>query len=212
MKNKILTSLRIFRKDIIFILRDRTVFSYILGFCIVSTVSFSFLAPRGITKDISPTFFWFLLLFSSILATENMTSSEERDMCFEGIALSPADRLFVFVGKFSANLIFIVVCNVFLMTLFSTLLYMKITFPFIVSSFLFCIGCSALGVLFSTLLINTESKNVLLPIIILPLLVPVVISSAKISSGGEILQWFKILLAFDVITLTLCALLFDVEQ
>jgi heme exporter protein B len=137
------------------------------------------------------------------------------------LLLVPMDRSALFAAKAGANLISIALIEVMLFPLFALFFGIDLFGALgavVVVVILADVGFAAIGTLFAALAAQTSSRELVLPILALPALIPVFIAATELTSGlllGEGLAdvasqgWFGILIAFDVIMTTAGALLFD---
>ena len=124
-----------------------------------------------------------------------------------------------FFGKFLANWLFLVVIDLLILVAFVILfnLTFKITLGWILLLLLLAsIGFTAVGTLFAAMVSSIRAREVLLPILLFPIIVPTII--AAVSGTREVLleqellrlfQWVRLLIAFDIIFLASCFLVFD---
>ena len=135
----------------------------------------------------------------------------------EGLLLAPIDRSVIYFGKLIGNLLFIFVVELVLLPLASIFFNVWIVTPSVLLVvFLGTIGFAAVGTLFAALSVNTRAREVMLPILLFPIMVPVLIAGVRAMGAlldGETLkdvaQWLRLLVAYDVIFIAAAFLLFD---
>ena len=208
-------------KDIVREIRTRELLSSTAAFSIVLVVLFNF--SINITSEnagfIIPSLYWISILFVGTLGLSRSFAVEKENSAITGILLSPVDRSLIYISKVTGNLIFIVLLQLFLILLFFFLFNVNFTgsiLHLLVIVLLGGFGLSAVGTLFSTLAVNTKLREVLLPIIIFPIIIPVVLNSIKattiILSGGvygDISAYIKLLVCFDIIFFVAGAVVYE---
>jgi len=133
------------------------------------------------------------------------------------LLLAPVDRSAIFVGKAVGNLLFMLVVEAIVLPVFSFLYGICVFQPgFLAVVLLGSIGYSAVGTLLAAMVVQTRTRDILLPILLFPLTLPVVISAVKASQGfiqalplGDVSVWVNILIAYDLIFLAVAIMVFD---
>ena len=208
-------------KDIISELRTRELLSSMAAFSIVLIVLFHF--SLTITSEnasfIVPPLLWISIIFIGTLGLSRSFAIEKENSAITGVLLSPVDRSLLYFAKVISNFLYIFIVQLILTTLFILLFNINIKGGFINLLIVFIaggIGFSSLGTLFSTMAINTKLRELILPVILFPLLIPVLINSIKITevifTGGvfsDILPYLKIIASFDIIFLVASALVYE---
>ena len=208
-------------KDIINELRTKEVLLSMAAFSVVLVVIFNF--SLKINKDnissLAPSLLWISIIFVGTLGLSRTFAIEKENSAITGILLSPVDRSILYLSKVISNLLYILIIQFILLFLFVVLFNINISGglgSLILVMFLGAIGFSALGTLFSTMAINTKLRELFLPVILFPVIIPVIINAVMATSvifngGGyaEISPFLKILTCFDIIFLVTCALVYE---
>jgi heme exporter protein B len=136
----------------------------------------------------------------------------------DGLLSAPIGRESIFIGKALANLVFVLAVQAVAIpavALFYNLPLDRAMVAIAGIAVLAAIGLVAVGTLFSAMAVNTRLAELLLPMLALPFFVPIVIpaaqATAKLLAGRppeEALTWLKLLLAFDIVFVAGCAVLF----
>ncbi len=211
----------IVRKDVITEVRTREALVSMLVFSLLVIVMFNFAFEPGseIVRDVAPGILWVTFIFAGILGLNKSFVSEKENDCIQGLLLSPVDRSSIYLGKVLSNVLFMGVVEAIALPAFAVFFNYRITpvLPsLILVIFLATVGFASVGTLFSAMSVNTRSRDVMLPILMLPVVTPVVIAAVK--ATGKILashpvpeyaSWMKILLAFDVIFIVVSLFLFE---
>jgi heme exporter protein B len=171
--------------------------------------------------DVLAGFLWITILFAGLVGFARTFEVEREEAAMDSLLMAPLDRSGLFFGKAIPNLIFIALVEALLIPVFGLLFGIDLgsSWAVILSvALLVDLGFVAVGTLFSALAAQTSSRELLLPILALPVLVPVFIAAVVLTSdlfAGSSLDevarrgWFAILVAFDVIFITAGALLFE---
>ena len=166
-------------------------------------------------------FLWVTILFAGLIGFARAFEVERTDGALDPLVLAPLDRSGLFASKAISNLVTIIVVELFLIPLFGLLFGVNLGggwFVLIVVIALVDIGFVAIGTLFSALAAQTRSRELMLPILALPVLVPIFIAATELTSdlfaGGDLgtvaaRGWFAILVASDVVFAVVGALAFE---
>ena len=205
-------------KDALTELRTKEVIFTVLVFAILVIVIFNF--AFGTTAEalalVGPGILWVTFAFSGVLSLNRAFISEREAGCLEGLMAAPMSREAVYVGKMLGSLISMLVVEIVALPIFALFFNLNVfSLPLGVTTLLATIGFVAVGTLFSALAVNTRAREMVLPILFLPIVVPVIISAVKASglaltggSWGDMFQWLQIIVAFDVIFLVVSYLVF----
>lgn len=214
-------ALLITMKDLKIEMRSKEVLLSMLIFVLIVVAIFQFAFEPG-TKDASdyaPGLLWVAFTFAGVLGLSRTFMIEKENDCLQGLMLCPVDRGAIFLGKMIANIIFMGVMEAIALPLFSIFSNFNIL-PHLkwlaLIMALSTIGFSCVGTLFSSMSVNTKTREVMLPILLFPIIVPIIIGAVK-STGrillgdpyGNFAAWVKLLAAFDLIFLVACYLVFD---
>lgn len=205
-------------KDILSELRSREIISAVLVFAVLVLVIFNFafdMSPDT-ALQIAPGILWVAFAFSGVLALNRAFIPEKEENCLEGLMGCPVAREAIYAGKALGSLFFMLAVEAVVLPVFSLLFDVAVLQPeVIVVTLLATIGFVAVGTIFSALAVNTRAREMVLPILFLPIITPVIISAVRASalalggSGwGGLTQWLGILAAFDVIFLVVPFLVF----
>ena len=142
---------------------------------------------------------------------------EKERGCLDGLLLAPVDRSAIYFGKMLSNLIFMLIMEAIVLPVFSVLYNTNLFQPGLLLVIgLGSVGYIAVGTLLATMTVQTRTRDLLLPILLFPLAVPVLIAAVKGSSGflqglvwSDILPWLNLLVAYDVIFIALAFMVFD---
>ncbi len=206
-------------KDVVAELRTREMFSSMLVFALLVIVIFNFSFELRVENiaTVAPGVLWVTFAFASTLELSRSLAMEMENDCLEGLFLAPMDRGVIYFGKMLGNLIFISVVEAIILPVFSVLFNISLIQPsLLVTIFLGTIGFAAVGTLLSAIAVNTRAREVMLPVLLFPIILPVVISAAKVTGGildgvplTDLGHWLRFLVAFDIIFLVVSYMTFD---
>lgn len=192
-----------------------------LIFCLLVVVIFSFTFDPGseYAKEAAPGILWVAFTFSGMLGLNRTFSHEVDTGSIHGILLAPLDRGAIYLGKTIGSFIFMFIVELFTLPVFIVLFDLNLEshlLQLVTVIFLATIGFVAVGTLFSAMTVHTKTRELMLPILLFPVMIPVIL--AAVNATGNILNleewskisgWLRILVAFDVAFIVLSYLTFD---
>ena len=209
----------IVRKDLAAELHTREIVSAMLVFAVLALLVFSFaldLQGRAAVAA-APGVLWATVAFAGTLGLSRSMAREQNNGCLDGLLLAPVDRSAVFFGKALGNLIFIGIVELALVPLAVIFFDAPLLKPGVLLVLVLgTIGYAGAGTLLAAVAVNTRAREVLLPVLLLPLVVPALIAAVKATSwlmdGGsleEVSGWVNLLIAYDLIMIAVSMLTFD---
>jgi heme exporter protein B len=205
-------------KDIVAEFHTREMVSAMLIFSVLATLIFSFaLDLRGaMARVAAPGVLWATVAFAGTLGLSRSLAREQQAGCIDGLLLAPVDRSVIFFGKALGNLAFIVVVEIILLPLFSALFDVPLLrIEVLAVTALGTIGYTAVGTLLAAIAVNTRAREVMLPILLLPLVIPVLIAAVRATGGlveggtmAEVGGWIRLLVAYDLVIVAVSMLTF----
>jgi heme exporter protein B len=198
----------ILRKDLLLELRTREALSALLVLMLLVLLTFTFAFHPEDARDAAPAVLWVTFIFAGLLSVQRTFLLERENGSWYGLLLSPIDRGAIFVAKMTGNLIVLAVAQCVLLLLL--MLFLGVEMPRAPGSLLLVnglglLGFSALATLFAALSVRLRAREMLLPLLVLPLLVPLVICAVEASrhvlAGGDAVSagaWLRVLITFDV--------------
>ncbi|MDP6127644.1 MAG: heme exporter protein CcmB [Dehalococcoidales bacterium] len=206
------------RKDTLAEMRTRETVSAVLVFTLLVIVIFNFAfgANPGIAKEVASGMLWVTFAFAGVLSFNRSFIVEKEENCLEGLMIAPISREVIYVGKLLASLLVMLIIEIIALPVFALLFNLDVlSIQLVIIIVLTTLGFVAVGTLFSAMAVNTKAREMVLPILFLPIIVPVIISAVKASdlalSGGSwttLASWLQIIGAFDVIFLVASFLIF----
>lgn len=209
----------IIKKDIAAELHTKEILSAMFVFAILSLLIFSFaLDLRGaVARAAAPGVLWTTVAFAGTLGLSRAMAREQQGGGLEGLLLAPMERTVIFFGKAIGNLTLMLAVEAGLIPI-ATLLF---NVPFyhggiLLTLLLGTVGYAAVGTLLATIAINTRAREVMLPILLLPLVVPLLIAAVQATRGvlaglrfAEVSHWMNLLVAYDLIMMAVSMVTFS---
>ena len=174
----------VFRKDLLIELRTKDSLNAMLFFGIVVLVIFNFAleSVRDSIRAAVPGVLWVAFAFSGTLGLNRMFASEKENSSLQGLLMLPIDRGVIYLGKMLAATVFMliteVVIFVFSLVFFNLTVWSEIPYLMLVF-FLGTLGFCAVGSLLSAISVNTKMREVLLPLILFPVILPILINAVE---------------------------------
>jgi heme exporter protein B len=209
----------IFWKDLKIELRTKEAFSASFVFAVLVLVIFSF--ALNLSNDealrLGAGILWIAFAFAGVLSLNRSFALEKEESCAHGLVLAPVDRAAIYLGKFFVNVVFMLVTEIFILPLFAIFFNVDIgakLWLLVLILILGSAGFASIGTLFSAMAVHTRMREVMLPILLLPTTVPIIIASVKttayaLGAGEEASFWFTTLIVYDIVSVTLCFLMFE---
>jgi heme exporter protein B len=207
------------RKDVLAELRTKEIIfsALIFAILVIITFNFAFGGANDTVALVAPGILWVTFTFAGMLSLNRSFVAEKEENCLEGLMVAPISREVIYIGKMLGSLLFMLVIEIIALPVFALLFGLPVfSAPVIIIILLATVGFIAVGTLFSALAVNTKAREMVLPILFLPVVVPVIISAVKASeaaltggSWGEIASWLQILVAFDAIFLVVSFWVFN---
>ncbi len=206
-------------KDVRAELRTKDILSSMLVFAGLSVLIFQFAFDLRAdnVRLVLPGVLWIAITFAGVLGLNRSFILEQDRGSLEGLLLAPVDRSAIYFGKLIGNLLFIFIVELLLLPLMTVLFNVSLLSPALLLVLaLGTVGYAAVGTLFAALSINTRAREVMLPILLFPVMVPVFVAGVQAVSElleGETLagiaRWVQLLVAYDAIFIAAAMLLFD---
>jgi heme exporter protein B len=205
-------------KDLRVEIRGRHALGTLLPFAATLLVAFGFaFGPgRDVLDRTAPGLLWMAVLFAGVMAARRAYQAEAEDGALEGLLLAPIDKAAVFAGKvaaIAAELLALVLCILLLVVL---LFDLSLGNPLVLfgAFALGAVGLAAVGGLFGVVAEAARSREAVFPMLVLPLATPVLIAGVRATDlaaterAAEALSWLGLLVAFDVVFVSIGVLVF----
>lgn len=205
-------------KDLVSEWRTREIVSAGLVFALLVLVIFNFAFDLRVdnAEQVAPGVLWITFTFAGMLGIGRAFASERDRGTLEGLLLAPIDRGALYLAKGATNALFMVIVEVVSLPIFVALFNVRISWwDTVLIVALGTVGFSGVGTLVAAITSNTRSREVMLPLLLFPLEVPVVIASVKATALAigatppEPFPWLQLLAGFDLILVATSFLVFE---
>jgi heme exporter protein B len=221
MRRALRHALAIAGKDLRLELRSRTSLLSATVFAALVLIVFNFARdPTAVaTIDLAPSVLWVTVSFASVVAMNRAFTVERENAAFDGLLLAPVSREMLYVGKYLANLAFVLVVEAITLPLFVLFFNVDLRHALpglLLTMLLATAGFVAVGTVFSAMVVRTRFAELMLPILLLPFMVPPLIYAVKTTvplfAGrplSDVVEGLRFLALYDVAFITLSVLLFS---
>src|SRR6266699_2304582 len=208
--------LTILWKDIRCELRSKQTWTGMGLFALLVLVIFNFAFDLRVDNKaaIAPGVLWVAFVFASLLGLGRTIAAEREKGSLDRLLLCPVNRKAIYLAKLLGNLLFIGVVEIVALPIFAALFDVPLFGALLPIVLLGTLGIEAIGTLFSAMPAATQARELLLPVLVFPLIVPVVIGAVR-ATGSLMVPavneppWFGMIVAFDVIFLSVSTLMFE---
>jgi heme exporter protein B len=206
-------------KDLAAELRSRELLSAMLVFALLVILIFNFALELDAKarSTITAGVLWVTFAFAGTLGLNRSMAMEKDRGCLDGLLLAPVDRSAIYFGKAIGNLVFMLIVEVIVLPVYSILYNTNLFNPGLLLVILLgSIGYIAVGTLLASMAVETRTRDVLLPILLFPVVIPVLIAAVKASTGflqgapmSEITPWLNLLIVYDLVFTSVAFMVFD---
>lgn len=212
----------VMRKDLLIEIRSREIIYTTLFFAVscVLVFAFGFVRDGRPVEDAAAGILWIAIAFSGTLALGRAFERERQSETLRALMMAPVDRPALYVGKLVGVLMLLAVVEAIIVPLVALMFQAPLfRYPLLMAGLLASgtIGFSAVGTLFAAMLVRARSRDVLLPILLYPITIPVIIGGVR--GTAALLQadvdlpmataWLSMLAFFDVVFITLALWTFE---
>ncbi len=209
------------KKDLLSEVRARKLTPAMMVFSLIVIIIFNFVFEPGLQRveSLGPGILWVTFSFAGMMGLARSFSSEQEQSALRGLMLAPVDRSAIYLGKLISNLIFLFGIE------FISLLVFSVFFNIDIFRFLpglgavlgiATLGFVAIGTLYSAMVLNIRLREVFLPVLLFPVMIPVLIAAVQLTahvlegnSLSDAGKWLGLLAAYDVIFLTVGLMTFE---
>ncbi|MDP7534220.1 MAG: heme exporter protein CcmB [SAR202 cluster bacterium] len=204
----------ILAKDVLLELRTKDILVSVVVFALLVIVIFNFaLNPTPNTVAmVAPGILWVAFTFGGVLGLNRSFALEKERGNLRGLMLAPIGRDAVYFGKFLGNFLFMVIVEAVIYPVFAVLFNLPLLVPgFIPVALLATLGIAAVGTMFSAMAVNTRSREVMLPVLFFPVVVPIIVAAVEATgvlirgdASADLTRWVPFMAVFDAIFLVVC--------
>lgn len=208
-------------KDLVTEIRSKEIFPIMLvfGILVLLIFNFAFEFKSEITPNTISSILWITFIFSGLLSLSRSFALEKENSAILSLVITPTDKTLIYIGKLLSNFVLIFLMELIIIPVF--ILFFNLDFfseliPILGVVALGTFGFISIGTFFSSMALNTKMKELMLPVLTFPIIIPVIITSVKICSaileGKDFIQYkssLQVLVTFDIIFAVACAVLFE---
>lgn len=209
----------IVRKDLSAEFRSRELVSAMLVFSLLVIIIFNFALEfePSLREKVTAGVLWTTFAFAGTLGLNRSMAVEKDRGCLDGLLLAPVDRSAIYFGKVISNLAFMFIVEAVVLPIYSILYGVNLFNPGLLLVILLgSIGYIAVGTLLASMAVQARTRDVLLPILLFPIVIPVLLSAVKASNGflsgapmTEIMPPLNLLIVYDIIFTAVAFMFFD---
>ncbi|MBT3314929.1 MAG: ABC transporter permease [Anaerolineae bacterium] len=206
-------------KDLAAELRSKELLSAMLVFAllVIFIFNFSLELDAKTRNSVTSGVLWATFAFAGTLGLNRSMAIEKDRGCLDGLLLAPVDRSAIYFGKAISNLTFMLIVEAIVLPVYSLLYNTNLFQPGLILVILLgSVGYTAVGTLLSAMSVQTRTRDVMLPILLFPIILPVIIAAVRASGGylqnlpfDQILPWLNLLIVYDVIFTAIAFMVFD---
>jgi heme exporter protein B len=186
------------RKDLLLELRSRDTVPAMLLFVVSTLVVFNFALPAGASAEAAYGLLWAALVFTAILGLTRAFAAEREQRVLDGLVLAPADRSAIWLGKAIAVVVFLALAEVVALPAFA-LFFEPVSWELVVAVALASVGFAAVGTLLAAMAAASRARELLLPLLFLPLVIPIVVGGVGASIADDRGRFLGFLALYDLI-------------
>jgi heme exporter protein B len=211
--NSFRVALAVARKDLRSEWRTRELVPALAQFIILALLigNFGFQIDSRNAASIAPGILWLALVFAGLVAFGRTFAAEREQASLEAMLMTPAAPLAIFAGKAAAAVAVLVLCEAVLLPAVSLFFGTPFSLELVMAVLLATVGMAALGVLFAAIVARARARELLLPLLTLPLWIPIIIAGAQAVQSafglpGSYSEAMGLLLDFDILFVVLTSL------
>jgi heme exporter protein B len=186
------------RKDLLLELRSRDTLPAMLLFVVSTLVVFNFSLPAGTGDLAAYGLLWVAIVFTAILGLTRAFAAEREQRVLDGLVLAPCDRSAIWLGKGIAVVAFLALAEVVALPAFG-LFFEPVTWELVAAVALADVGLAAVGTLLAAMAAASRARELLLPLLFLPLVIPIVVGGVGASIADDPGRYLGFLGLYDLI-------------
>ena len=186
------------RKDLRLELRARSVVPAMLLFVVAALVVFHFVLPSGSSELAAKGLLWVAIVFTALLGLTRAFVAEREQRLLDGLLLAPCDRSAIWLAKTVSMLGFLVVAELVALPAFA-LFFSGIDGATVAGVALADVGICAVGTVLAAMAVAGRARELLLPLLFLPLAIPIVIGGVGASVVDEPARYLGFLALYDAV-------------
>jgi heme exporter protein B len=206
-------------KDLAAEWRSRQLISSMLVFSLLVILIFNYALELDVVARASVTagVLWVTFIFAGTLGLNRSLAVEQDRGCLDGLLLAPVDRTVIYFGKAAANLVFMLLVAAIVLPVYSILYNVNLFIPGLLLVILLgSVGYVAVGTLLAAMAVQTRTRDILLPILLFPVIIPLLVNAVKASSAflqhipyAEFSTYINLLIVYDVVFISVGFMVFE---
>lgn len=212
----------VLHKDLLVEFRHKEISVIMLIFSVLMTVLFNFVSPLDTSSKVYYIggFYWLSLIFASNVGVYRLINNERVNSCHQSLLMLPFDRVFIVIGKTLSAFIITFAIGLILIPLlgiFSDVDLLNDKFGYFLLEVVFgCFGIALSTVFFSYIALGSGAKEMLLPVLQIPVLTPLILGLSSVTTGAFVpdgivdIKWVVLSGGFDVVFFGVVLVLFDI--
>jgi len=207
------------RKDLLLETRNKDIIVAVSAFALLVLMVFTFAIDinQVNAKLTGPGILWASIAFAGVTGLNRAFALELEGNTLEALMLAPISRDLIYVGKMFGNFLFLTASQIIVVPIFAVLFNLAVLrWEMLVISLLTTIGFSTIGTLFAAMSMRVRAREVMLPLLFLPVVTPLIMAAVEstshvVNDGSwpEIAQWIQLALAFDIAFIVISAFIFQ---
>jgi heme exporter protein B len=186
------------RKDLLLELRSRDTLPAMLLFVVSTLVVFHFALPTDASDTAETGLLWVALLFTALLGLVRAFVAEREERVLDGLVLAPCDRSAIWLGKVIGVLAFLVAAELVALPAYG-LFFQPVGWELVAAVALANIGLAAVGTLLAAMASAGRARELLLPLLFLPLVIPIVVGGVGASVTDDPGRYLAFLGLYDAV-------------
>jgi heme exporter protein B len=191
---------------------------FVFSLLILFIFNFAFDLRADNLQALAPGVLWIAITFAGMLGLSRSFVLERDRGVIDGLLLAPVDRSAIYFGKMIGNVLFISLVEIIILPFYIVLFNQPLSVIPALGSVIILgtIGFAGVGTLFSAMAVHTRAREVLLPIMLFPVVIPVMLAAVQLTAGildqlpfEDVQHWLALLVVFDVIFIVASVIMFE---
>jgi heme exporter protein B len=191
------------RKDLLLELRAKETLPSMLLFVLAALTIFHFALPKGTSDVAARGLLWSALVFTALLGLTRAFVPEREQGMFDALVLAPCDRSAIWLAKSLATLAFLVAAQVVALPLYA-LFFHPVGGAMVAAVLLADLGICGVGTFLGAMAVVTRARDLLLPLLFLPLALPIVVGAVGASVVASPGRYLGFLALYDLLFAVVC--------
>jgi heme exporter protein B len=186
------------RKDVILELRSRDTLPAMLLFVVSTLVVFNFSLPAGSSRLAAYGLLWVAIVFTALLGLARAFAAEREQRLLDALVLAPCDRSAIWLGKGISVFALLLVAEAVALPAFA-LFFAPVDWSLVAALLLADVGLAAVGTLLAAMAAASRARELLLPLVLLPLVIPLVVGGVGASVAADPGRYLAFLALYDLL-------------